>query len=982
MSWIICGEDKQGRPFSFEANSVKGSCRVALGALLEASNKSGGADILRARKTTARQPGLYKLLWDDGNQVHLAGFWIVFGHHYLEDGPFGPPDKTPPYVEDILESLTEEVWWKNYSVYPKRDKEWSPTIILEWPNDLANRCQLRPPGLPLPDTEFAQDEADDFGAEFWLERMEAEQNVGIKSVKNTKDAGKWSHLPVNRSLLMVVKGYMRYTRIRHEGSFMTVPAEAFGDRENTNTIAYPDWLDTIVETKSYEPSEESEHFLGQPLHMPDGRVSFPVSGWLTKNLQIWPMFPKEIVPASLANRDVGSKAIAQFKQAMSISLMVLTAIVCLSLIVKKATTPVLEDVVKPEEPMPQPALSLCSADHEKFMEEFRCQIRAYGMNEDTDRPFCGDKGSSLNARRPLSKDFADLQAVYCGIRDRKADAWVWGQDGEQWYNFGQLAAAKACFNVLGYPWQYQNKKTYVTRDGTEIIYPNPELFFGGNLGINQLSDLIRELDSACDEMKSRMENQLLGTMVATHIGISADIAQRGDGDDKRRKEEAYELRKLVSKNIEQSIAGTGKRCFEAGLEESPYRSNHFRDLCGGMRPKEFLGWQKLDRSTEAPPDTTDCEVIDSPLLPNRNLESCSVISRYERARFGTDTKHDEDSKPDKLWTCHIGLADKDLNSFRSENLKWDLKMPIPAQYNLSGAGVTYQLILDVGLQVLAEKGSNAESLGECWQVLAEKMSKYKPVHPLIAAVDPVGWPSEEQQLCGQVCAAHFKFQKTNANVTANWVTHFRDLDQCLMLQDPHGVAKNPTGRLDRLILPWNNVMVGRDEVWQDASFEQVCAFNLIAQNYMPAGYLVGGIAPPVWSGDTTKTSRIAGDLEGPAAKSAQNLSSYGGARSRTTCGYVAAQCFASLMVEVMGDDNNQPSEWQTEFTNAVTEISRQLPEDVAKKDPWCRQVKPYLGSGGILPEGQLDFPCAKGVNEAQQNAVTALDTLIAQIGAP
>ena len=35
MSWIICGEDKQGNPFTFEANSVKGSCRTALGALLK-----------------------------------------------------------------------------------------------------------------------------------------------------------------------------------------------------------------------------------------------------------------------------------------------------------------------------------------------------------------------------------------------------------------------------------------------------------------------------------------------------------------------------------------------------------------------------------------------------------------------------------------------------------------------------------------------------------------------------------------------------------------------------------------------------------------------------------------------------------------------------------------------------------------------------------------------------------------------------------
>ena len=137
--------------------------------------------------------------------------------------------------------------------------------------------------------------------------------------------------------------------------------------------------------------------------------------------QIWRVVKcsQEVVPEQLAKRDVGSRALAQFKQALGISFMVLTAIVGLSLVVKKATTPVLEAAPEPPVIMPQPALSLCSADHEKFMEEFRCQIRAYALNADTDQPFCGDKGSTVNTSRPLSKDFADLQALYCGIRDDK-----------------------------------------------------------------------------------------------------------------------------------------------------------------------------------------------------------------------------------------------------------------------------------------------------------------------------------------------------------------------------------------------------------------------------------------------------------------------------------------------------------------------------------------------------------------------------------
>ena len=79
MSWIICGADKQGNPFPFEANSVKGSCRTALGSLLEAFDQPDTEEILRSRNSLGRQPGLYTLMWDDGVILRLAGFWVVFG---------------------------------------------------------------------------------------------------------------------------------------------------------------------------------------------------------------------------------------------------------------------------------------------------------------------------------------------------------------------------------------------------------------------------------------------------------------------------------------------------------------------------------------------------------------------------------------------------------------------------------------------------------------------------------------------------------------------------------------------------------------------------------------------------------------------------------------------------------------------------------------------------------------------------------------
>ena len=89
------------------------------------------------------------------HQKSLVGFWIHLGAHYLEDGVNGAPDKDAPYAGEILEALTEEVWWKNLDVYPLDGKTWKPIIILEWPSELAYRSMLSPPGLTMPESEYA-----------------------------------------------------------------------------------------------------------------------------------------------------------------------------------------------------------------------------------------------------------------------------------------------------------------------------------------------------------------------------------------------------------------------------------------------------------------------------------------------------------------------------------------------------------------------------------------------------------------------------------------------------------------------------------------------------------------------------------------------------------------------------------------------------------------------------------------------------------
>ena len=304
--------------------------------------------------------------------------------------------------------------------------------------------------------------------------------------------------------------------------------------------------------------------------------------------------------------------------------------------------------------------------------------------------------------------------------------------------------------------------------------------------------------------------------------------------------------------------------------------------------------------------------------------------------------------------------------------KWDLTLPVPTKYNVGAGGVLNQMRLDAGLTALTDTPSVGQRLGSCWSVVSKRLARYEPVHPILTDLDPQGWPSEEQQICGQVCASYFRFKKIGGRVDSEWITRKQDIDFCMMRDEPGSFTSQPKGRLDRLLLPWN---YNTKDEWLQPSYEEICAFNLIAQSYFPEGYLIGDIAPPVWAGSTSATYKIAGGRKGPAGEAASSLSRYGRTRSRSTCGYASAQCIAGLMVEVMGDSSNQPSQWKTRLERTVIDTAQMRMRDIEEQRPWCRLVQPYLGLNGELPEGQLDFPCAKGVDETYNNAVQAMETL-------
>ena len=82
--------------------------------------------------------------------------------------------------------------------------------------------------------------------------------------------------------------------------------------------------------------------------------------------------------------------------------------------------------------------------------------------------------------------YNNLQAVYCGLRDRKDDGYTFDPIDEKFSSdFATYALTKACFNVLGHPYEYLSK----VAPGKKSTIPHPDRFFKGNLSVQQLIDV-------------------------------------------------------------------------------------------------------------------------------------------------------------------------------------------------------------------------------------------------------------------------------------------------------------------------------------------------------------------------------------------------------------------------------------------------------------------------------------------------------------
>ena len=874
-------------PLPFDPATPGDAARAALLGAVDAP--------MAGRPSAGRRPGLY-LLWRDDGAPALVGLWISLGARFAGSAAGEGGARRPPFAEELLTALTEAVWWRSLPVDSTSHRSWRPVLVTEYLPALAARAEPAPPGSEV--ASLASEEASDEGA--WLDlsgQPAAPSDAASVTAELVLDD---DALPAERSLLSVVVGELRWSGGTHRGrwSLGGLPGEGLGDDEVSELDR---WVRQV---------REGEHApvpgTLPALRLPGRRVGYLLPGWLDGELRLVGARSGATTSGELADRDVGAVWLGLARRTTLVTGSVVALVLCLAVLVGFASQPRVRSAPPAPSLEAQPAMSVCSADHQPFVAQLRCQAAWLAEGGALAESPCAEGGAGAGA----VDGGADLQAAWCGLVDAEASEGHSGRGA-----LARAAAAQACFEVLGRPWSYE-----ATADGRRTGLADASLFLDSpSLAVRGLVELTGELEAACAHYGGQLEAQVEGAILATHVGS-------GEG-------EGAALRELVAGHLARDLPRELEPCLEAGLDEGVAGDARYAELCGGQdeadqRWDAAKGWRALAGEPEG-----------------------TVLSRYTRVRFGLGGP----PPSERLWACEAELSSPGLEA-RGAAERWDLRLPLAPGWRRTGL-VQSQLVLDAGLRALDE-GAEA---GPCWAGLQRRLARYRPVHPLSGGVDPAGWPSEEQQLCGQICAGRFGLGPS----PGDWVTPGTDLDLCLA---PDGAARGDGDGFDRLGLPWSGED-SRQGGRVAPSAEQVCAFHLVAQGAFDnevGTVLPGGLPAPMWAGETVAGSRVAGGAEGLAVEAAHSMGRYGRARSRATCGYVAAQCFAEGLLEVAGDERLEPYQWPDRWRRWVEALGEQSSGELAGRSPWCARVRGYLSDAGELPEGELDYPCAVGVDEVRQ----------------
>jgi hypothetical protein len=917
-----------------------------------------------------RPPGLY-LMVDEGA---IFGVWLTFGPTWMDRGDPGEA-KDPPYADEVFTAFTEAIWWNRFDVSPvsvgQEGRTWTPLLVLEWPAQLAARSPLQIPGEAVservqPPPSEAEGEVEERG--FWLDDALLKEQVEEAATAVVVEAGQSERtmLANERSALCVVRGKLSTGSGRHRGTFALVtPLQ--GEQLFGLTV----WRD-LARMEPVEPESQDTPRLGVPLSLPRDGVGFPMLGWLDRRLRLRPIRPDDILTGTIHDRDVGGLLYRRLMEAMRVGLGVLAAVVLFALLIWKISEPRSTSFLPPADPEPPPALSLCSVDNARFLRELRCQVAAMSVAVEPYAPVCGDHRVAGQTSAFAESDTPDdVQPLWCGLRDREMDQnWVPGTQ----VGWADLAAARACFNVLGYPDTYAR-----STDRVGVYQPDVTAFFDQRqLQIQSLISLVGGLDEGCVEAGRRALRQVEGAILSTHVGDDSSAPNPETGAPTDGGSEAGRLREFVGKVAGRSLGLVERRCLFHGLRFGVDEPRHYSELCGnGSRlPPANAAWSAL-----GPSHSLDAGAAAVP--EDEDALDMTVFDRYTATRFFTGEEASVDAlakaiaPADHPWRCHVMLSGPpDLGKLERRGQEppvWDIPVPMPTTYLRSGDGpIQAQLQLDSVMRWLRDRGDG----GACWSTVLQRLGEYNPIHPLRPARTFEPWPSTEQQICGQVCAAWFRLEALDPQ--QEWVTPSSDLSMCI---DTGDIEPKDGEGLDRLRLPWND---DRDGLWVGPSAAEICGFNLLAQGWFTERGVelpIDGVEAPRWAGETQPGSLIAGGMgDGDlAAQAALSMDSYGGERSATTCGHVAAQCVSTVVLQSIAENPSRPFNWTPIFRRRIAELAQNSGpvggEQIVEWTPWCRLTRPYLPRDDRSADGRIDFPCANAVERTVGAGFALIDVL-------
>jgi len=973
MSLIFFG------PLPIALSTAQPDTQAALNQLREVLRSPGSLEALSGHPTSPGAPGLYLLVEPLGEAVvrshaRLTGLWIRFGPDYAASGPAPGADHSPPYAAAVLEAMTEELWWRTLPVQADAQGMARLPLVLEWPPNLARRAELAPPDPELVSPVSSPGK----GEQRAHERSQSRSTLRTLDEDDDLDLGPdaltsppvepeltdpgWisSVAPVQapgpgRSLITRVVLTMIQGPRLHRASFaLSAPPL---DRP------WPDWL--------YAPGGEAratpQHALAGPLPVGDESEAYALEGWLARGLGVWPPRPADVLPGAVPDRVLQNRQLGQLVQALTLVATVLLLVVGISVSLGVLARP--RDKDRPSDPprAPQPALSVCSAYHQRYVEELRCQI--LGMAEESgdlrNGPRCGDPTDTPvddpNLRSPV-----DVRPLVCGIADRAQDGWrgrLRAEDPEQ--DWLRIAAAQACFNVMGYPpnWSLQGHPTSVDVD--KMLDP-------GARGIAPLVAVVGELEQGCAGWRPRVEGTVQGAILDAQVGEPYDEQLF----DEHQATDGQRIRRHVTELIANTLSSEQARCLRSG-GRALMNARSLEELC--MTPAEFdhLGLPQRDGSKA--PKAAQAHIWTQ---LDGELHAESAVLRYTQARFGDEEQRSgrlDQTVP--LWQCHLDLlGSSGPLDVEPRPVSWGLVLEEPELYpGLYRSGrrtpaVRNQLELDAIFTRAQEI-----STGYCWTWITDALRTYAPVHPLLRELEEDEWPSSEQQLCGQICATYYQVRDRDGGP---WVTPGADLVMCMEPKQRSTQALvASSSSLDTLSLPWSGT-----PGWVRPTNADVCAFHLIAQEWFSQGrdgYVGSGQSGKSWAGETRTGSGLAGGEDGLATLAITELmESASGSWSPSYCGFVASECYTGLLLAATGEPGSRPFEWERRWTEQLKAANKMKPQELAATHPWCTPLTGHLlDQGQITDDGvrarpEVPGPCLAAFVESRDRARAALDEMI------